>query len=59
MLARAGAEFPWPRVRETLRSFFRHAEVRSWCTVGLASSIDGPRVLDNRIVRDWAIVIVS
>src|SRR6516165_9651378 len=39
----------WSRVSlatsaEALRSFFRHAEVRSWCAVGLASGIDGPRV---------------
>jgi integrase/recombinase XerD len=43
------ADKGWSRVSlatsaEALRSFFRHAEVRSWCAVGLASGIDGPRV---------------
>ena len=39
----------WSRVSlatsaKALRSFFRHAEMRSWCAAGLASGVDGPRV---------------
>jgi integrase/recombinase XerD len=39
----------WSRVSlatsaQALRAFFRHAEVRSWCAVGFAAGIEGPRV---------------
>lgn len=39
----------WSRVSlatsaKALRAFFRHAEMRSWCAVGVASGVDGPRV---------------
>jgi hypothetical protein len=52
----------WSRVSlatnaEALRSFFRHAEVRSWCAVGLASGIDGPRVFKQEglpVGPSWA-----
>jgi integrase/recombinase XerD len=27
-----------------LRSFFRHAEMRGWCSSGIAAAIDGPRL---------------
>jgi integrase/recombinase XerD len=29
---------------KALRSFFRHAEMRRWCCVGIASAIDSPRL---------------
>ena len=39
----------WGRVSiatsaKALRSFFRHAEMRGWCTPGIASGIDAPRL---------------
>lgn len=39
----------WGRVSvatsaKALRSFFRHAERRSWCTAGMAAGIEGPRI---------------
>jgi integrase len=52
----------WSRVSlatsaAALRSFFLHAEVRSWCAVGLASGIDGPRVFQQEglpVGPSWA-----
>lgn len=39
----------WGRVSvatsaQALRSFFRHAEMRGWCEVGIAAGINGPRL---------------
>ena len=42
----------WGRVSvatsaNALRSFFRHAETRGWCTPGMASGIEGPRIFQQ------------
>jgi integrase/recombinase XerD len=47
-LSRKGSQ-DWGRVSvatsaRALRSFFRHAEMRGWCEVGVATGIDGPRM---------------
>lgn len=42
----------WGRVSvatsaQALRSFFRHAEMRGWCEVGIAAGINGPRLFQQ------------
>ena len=42
----------WGRVSvatsaKALRSFFRHAESRSWCIAGMAAGIEGPRIFQH------------
>ena len=42
----------WGRVSvatsaNALRSFFRYAEMRGWCTPGMAAGIDGPRIFQQ------------
>jgi integrase/recombinase XerD len=42
----------WSRVSvatsaKALRSFFRHAETRGWCTAGMAAGIEGPRIFQQ------------
>jgi integrase/recombinase XerD len=52
----------WNRVSvatsaKALRSFFRHAEVRCWCAVGLAVGVNGPRLFKQEelpVGPNWA-----
>lgn len=42
----------WGRVTvatsaHALQSFFRHAEIRGWCTPGMAAGIEGPRIFQQ------------
>jgi len=52
----------WSRVSvatsaNALRSFFRHAETRGWCTAGMAAGIEGPRIFQQEALPagpSWA-----